>query len=150
MAKSASDKAESNKQPIKDQAPEKVDQAEVGNDPAAVGPVQPIEVVRGVPEEGNEGAETVKAFNKPNLQESGAPVVTANEDKPVQKEQKAAAKAAEGGAKGEACWNCGATLDAEGNCAECGFEKSKLYNGNLEADRARERRIREAQELGGF
>lgn len=149
MAKSADDKAKSNKKAIKDQAPEKVDQAQVGNDPEAVGPVQPIEVVRGVPEEGNESAETVKAFNKPNLQESGAPVVTADEDKAVQKEQKQAAKKAEAGS-GEACWNCGKGLDKKGVCSNCGFEKDKLYNGNLEAERARERRLREAQEMGGY
>jgi ribosomal protein L37E len=146
MARSEDDKAKSNKKAIKDQAPEKVDQAQVGNDPAAVGPVQPIEVVRGVPEEGNEGAETVTAFNKPNLQESDAPLVTADEDKVVQKEQKAAAKKAEAGS-GEDCWNCGKGLDKKGVCASCGFEKDKLYNPNIEPERARERALREQ---GGY
>lgn len=50
--------------------------------------------------------------------------------------------------KGERCWNCYAqnrrtrnTLDKEGVCADCGFEKGLLYNGNIEAEKAKERAL---------
>lgn len=46
----------------------------------------------------------------------------------------------------ERCWNCYAQdkktrnfLDEDGICAECGFEKDLLYNGNIEADKAAQR-----------
>lgn len=45
---------------------------------------------------------------------------------------------------GEACWNCknqgqDNRLDKDGVCETCGFEKDKLYNGNIEADKAAQR-----------
>lgn len=48
--------------------------------------------------------------------------------------------------KGEICWNCQAQdsktknrLDEDGTCPVCGFEKDKLYNGTIEADKAAQR-----------
>lgn len=48
--------------------------------------------------------------------------------------------------KGEVCWNCKAQdsktknrLDEGGVCEVCGFEKDKLYNGNIEADKTAQR-----------
>lgn len=48
--------------------------------------------------------------------------------------------------KGEICWNCKNQdpqtknrLDEDGVCDACGFEKDKLYNGNIEADKAAQR-----------
>jgi hypothetical protein len=48
--------------------------------------------------------------------------------------------------QGELCWNCKNqdpettnTLDKNGNCAVCGFEKNLLYNGTIEADKAAQR-----------
>jgi hypothetical protein len=43
-------------------------------------------------------------------------------------------------AKTEACWNCGKPLDGKGNCAACGFQKSLLYNGEIEAAAAAKRK----------
>lgn len=45
---------------------------------------------------------------------------------------------------GEVCWNCknqgeDNRLDEDGQCAVCGFDKSTLYNGNIEADKAAQR-----------
>lgn len=46
----------------------------------------------------------------------------------------------------ERCWNCYAQdkktrnfIDENGSCSVCGFEKSELYNGNIEADKAAQR-----------
>lgn len=132
MAKSA--KA---KKPIKDQSPSKVDEAQLGGGSDVVAAPQKIDLVRGNPEEGNESAETVQVNNKPNLQvgdeENAAPAVTSDEEKKV----KAPAR------QKEACWNCKKDLDSDGNCSACGFEKSKLYNLGLEAERSRERALRE-------
>lgn len=36
----------------------------------------------------------------------------------------------------EKCWNCEGSLDNEGICSKCGFDKKLLYNLNLEAERA--------------
>lgn len=42
---------------------------------------------------------------------------------------------------GELCWNCKNYedrqnyLDKDGNCEVCGFTKSTMYNGQIEADR---------------
>lgn len=54
--------------------------------------------------------------------------------------------------KGEKCWNClnqdpdtKNVLDSKGNCKVCGFKKSKLYNGGIEAEKA-EARNKAAQE----
>lgn len=73
----------------------------------------------------------------------------AEEDAAVEK-----AKAAEELASAEAsrksineiCWNCQNhdpktknRLDDDGTCDVCGFEKDKLYNGNIEADKAAQR-----------
>lgn len=46
----------------------------------------------------------------------------------------------------ELCWNCvnhGKTsqLDSQGTCEVCGFHKDKLYNGNVEAQKANERAL---------
>ena len=48
--------------------------------------------------------------------------------------------------RGELCWNCKAQdpktknrLDDNGVCEVCGFEKDKLYNGNIEADKTAQR-----------
>lgn len=46
--------------------------------------------------------------------------------------------------KGELCWNCEAQgeknyLDDKGKCAVCGFEKDKLFNGGIEAEKAAKR-----------
>lgn len=45
---------------------------------------------------------------------------------------------------GEVCWNCknqgeDNRLDKDGVCPVCGFDKDKLYNGNIEADKAAQR-----------
>lgn len=45
---------------------------------------------------------------------------------------------------GEVCWNCqnqgeDNRLNGDGKCAVCGFDKSTLYNGNIEADKAAQR-----------
>lgn len=110
-------------------------------------PPQTIDQVRNVPEEGNELAETVKVVNKPNLQvgagESTAPMKTAEEEL---KEMKAAEKARgsnKSKAEVEACWNCGENLDADGDCAACGFQKSIMFNQNIEAERERKRQLAE-------
>lgn len=47
--------------------------------------------------------------------------------------------------KGELCWNCtnqgdSNALDAKGNCEVCGFQKSLLYNGDIEAAAAAKRK----------
>jgi hypothetical protein len=44
----------------------------------------------------------------------------------------------------ELCWNCKANgkdnrLTVEGICDICGFNKSMLYNGNIEADKTAQR-----------
>lgn len=44
----------------------------------------------------------------------------------------------------ELCWNCKNhdkknRLDVDGVCDVCGFEKDKLYNGNIEADKTAQR-----------
>lgn len=46
--------------------------------------------------------------------------------------------------KGELCWNCSNqgeknVLDSDGNCEVCGFQKSQLFNGDLEAEKASKR-----------
>jgi hypothetical protein len=38
-----------------------------------------------------------------------------------------------------ACWNCGNKLDHKQVCSECGFDKSLLYNLELEAEKAAKR-----------
>lgn len=39
----------------------------------------------------------------------------------------------------EDCWNCDGKLNASGKCPKCGFDKSLLYNLDLEAEKAIER-----------
>lgn len=36
------------------------------------------------------------------------------------------------------CWNCGAQLESN-VCSECGFDKSLVYNLELEAEKARQK-----------
>ncbi len=50
----------------------------------------------------------------------------------------------------ELCWNCvnhgeKNKLNVYGSCLKCGFEKNKLYNGNIEATKAAERLAAERQ-----
>lgn len=60
--------------------------------------------------------------------------------------------------KNEICWNCQAQdpktknkLDENGVCETCGFEKDKLYNGTIEADKTAQRiEAAQAAERGEF
>lgn len=38
------------------------------------------------------------------------------------------------------CWNCGSQMTGD-RCEECGFDKSLLYNLELEADKAHKRQL---------
>lgn len=124
--------ADANAQPLKNQTPSQSEAQKAEQDAKLTSPVQPIEVIRGNPEEGNEEAETVIVNNKPNLQESGTPIATANEEN-----RKSANKMP--GSSSEPCWNCATDLDGDGVCDNCGFEMDKLYNGTIEARKAAER-----------
>ena len=71
-----------------------------------------------------------------------APGSTVNEDDQTVEPLEATTEAPKD--EGELCWNCAAQgeknyLDAEGKCAVCGFEKNKLYNGDIEAEKAAKR-----------
>lgn len=108
-----------------------------------VSPVQPIEVVRNVSVEGDETAEVVKVFNRPNLQQDGSQLVSVEDDEATRDSVTQPSKDA------ELCWNCAnhnktTELEDDGTCSDCGFSKSDLYNGNIEQQRAHERSLREA------
>lgn len=106
--------------------------------------VEPITVVCGKPEEGNEEAEQVRALNKPNLQESGN-VMVSKEDEEKERESNDSKKDNKN-SNAESCWNCNADLDEAGVCGECSFEKDKLENADLNAQRSREARMRMVRE----
>lgn len=108
----------------------------------AVSPVQPITTVRNVPVDGDETAEEVQVFNRPNLQQDGEVLVPAEEDKATANQGTSSL------AKRDLCWNCanhGTTteLGDDGACDVCGFEKEKLYNGTIEQQKAHERALAE-------
>lgn len=103
--------------------------------------VEPITVVRNKPEEGNEESERVEVLNKPNLQESGKVMVSREDEEKNRKDEKD-----EKDDNVETCWNCGEDLDDKGVCKSCGFEKDKLENADLNAQRSREARMRMVRE----
>lgn len=133
--------ANAKNKPVKDQTPSQSEAQKSEQDAklSQASPVSPIQVVRTNPESGSEEAEVVTVNNKPNLQESGAPLQTADEEEPSKPnvsmpEDKPDVKEA-----AEPCWNCGKPLNQKGSCKACGFEKNKLYNGRLEAEKVAER-----------
>lgn len=48
--------------------------------------------------------------------------------------------------RGEKCWNCENYLDVKGKCSACGFDKSLIYNLDLEAERAIEMQEHEVRQ----
>jgi hypothetical protein len=107
--------------------------------------VEPITVVRGVPESGSEEVEQVTVNNKPNIQESGSVTQTADEENAAKKQAEIPGEH-ETQEQKEQCWNCRADLDSKGVCATCGFEKDKLENATLNSERSRQARLRMVKE----
>lgn len=88
------------------------------------------------------------ARSKQPVPEVNAPGATVNEDegKPVVQPLESVEEQPVPVSRREQCWNCKANdrrtqnrLDENGVCAECGFQKGLLYNGDIEADKAARR-----------
>lgn len=70
-----------------------------------------------------------------------APIESVEQAPPVQEKIEAELVIEELAAEGvntKTCWNCGEKL-ANGKCGKCGFDISKMYNLDLEADKASKR-----------
>lgn len=86
----------------------------------------------------SEPEQTVSVKTQPIVEDK--PDKQENSDKEKALDTDKADKPAAEAETGEVCWNCrnhdpktSNRLDAQGNCKVCGFEKDKLYNGNIEA-----------------